>query len=68
MASGVKYSLTLGILAGILELVPFVGPIFAGNLTILITLTNGTPAMALYALGLYSSSAIGKSCFSAGGD
>ncbi len=50
---GVKYSLTLGILAGILELVPFVGPIFAGSLTILITLTNGTPAMALYALGLF---------------
>ena len=50
---GVKYSLTLGILAGILELVPFVGPIFAGSLTILVTLTNGTPIMALYALLLF---------------
>lgn len=50
---GVKYSLTLGILAGILELVPYVGPIFAGSMTILITLTNGTSTMALYALILF---------------
>jgi len=50
---GVKYSLTLGILAGILELVPFVGPIFAGSLTILVTLTNGSASMAFYAFLLF---------------
>ena len=33
---GVKYSLIFGILAGILEMVPFVGPVFVGALAALI--------------------------------
>ncbi|MEE8131446.1 MAG: AI-2E family transporter, partial [Candidatus Paceibacterota bacterium] len=36
---GVKYSLLLGVLAGIFEVVPFVGPIFAGILAFIIAST-----------------------------
>lgn len=36
---GVKYSLLLGVLAGIFEVVPFVGPIFAGLLAFIIAST-----------------------------
>ncbi len=49
---GVKYSLTLGILAGVLELVPFVGPIFSGSMAILVSLTH-SPGLALYVLILF---------------
>ncbi len=38
MALGVKYALILGIIAGILELVPFVGPILSGALAVVIAL------------------------------
>lgn len=44
---GVKYSLLLGILAGVLELIPFVGPIFTGAVSILIALGTST-SLALY--------------------
>src|SRR3989344_1225620 len=37
---GIKYSLILGILAGILEIVPFVGPIFSGAIAFLIALSQ----------------------------
>lgn len=44
---GVKYSLILAIIAGLMELIPVVGPIFAGTLTVMIAMTeSGT-------LGLY---------------
>lgn len=37
---GVKYSLILGILAGLFEIVPFVGPILAGALAFLIAVSD----------------------------
>ena len=44
---GVKYSLFIGILAAIAELVPYVGPIFTGSLAVLIGLSESL------SLGLY---------------
>lgn len=45
----VKYSLILGILAGLLELVPFVGPIFSGSMAMLTALgTSLTLAMYVF--------------------
>src|SRR3989338_1092056 len=41
---GVKYSLVLGILAGILEIVPFVGPIVSGGLAFFIALSQSPSA------------------------
>ncbi len=37
---GVKYALVLGLFAGLLELIPIVGPIFAGALAVLVGLTT----------------------------
>jgi len=44
---GVKYSLILGILAGVLEIVPIVGPIFAGVIAFLVAISES------WTLGLY---------------
>ena len=44
---GVKYSLILGILAGVLEIVPIVGPIFAGVIAFLVAISES------WILGLY---------------
>lgn len=44
---GVKYSLVLGILAGLLEIVPYVGPIFGGLIAFLIAASESLT------LGLY---------------
>jgi len=49
---GVKYSLLLGILAGIFEVVPYVGPIFGGSISVLIAFTD-SPALAVYTLILF---------------
>lgn len=49
---GVKYSLTLGILAGLLELVPFVGPIFAGSIAVLVALGESV-TLGIYVLILF---------------
>ena len=49
---GVKYSLLLGIIAGIFELVPYVGPIFSGSLAVLVGLTHSLP-LAFYTLILF---------------
>lgn len=49
----VKYSLILGILAGILELVPFVGPIFSGSLAMLVALSTSLTS-AFYVLILFT--------------
>ncbi len=49
---GVRYSLILGILAGIFELVPYVGPIFSGSLAVLVALGDSAP-LAFYALILF---------------
>ena len=45
---GVKYALILGIVAGILELVPYVGPIFSGGVAVLVALTTS------FTLGIYT--------------
>jgi len=44
---GVKYSLVLGILAGVLEIVPIAGPVFSGAIAFLVALSES------FALGLY---------------
>lgn len=49
---GVKYSLLLGILAGIFEIVPFVGPIFGGGIAILVALSTSL-TLAVYTLILF---------------
>jgi len=51
---GVKYSLLLGILAAILEIIPYVGPIFTGSLAVLVglgeSLTLGVYAFILFTI------------------
>lgn len=49
---GIKYSLILGILAGILEIVPFVGPIFSGAVAFLVALSQSFSS-AIYVLILF---------------
>lgn len=49
---GVKYSLILGILAGIFELVPYVGPIFSGSIAVLVGLSTSL-STAFYVLILF---------------
>jgi predicted PurR-regulated permease PerM len=49
---GVKYAFVLAITAGLFELVPYVGPIFAGALTVLVAFTQST-TLGLYSLGLF---------------
>jgi predicted PurR-regulated permease PerM len=49
---GVKYSLLLGILAGVMELIPYVGPIFSGGIAVLMGLTVSLK-LALYTLILF---------------
>ena len=44
---GIKYSLILGVLAGTLEIVPIVGPIFAGTVAFLVAISQS------WGLGLY---------------
>ena len=46
---GVSYAPLLGAIAGILELVPFVGPIIAGAVSVLVAL-GGSTALAVYTL------------------
>ena len=49
---GVKYSLILGILAGIFELVPYVGPIFSGSVAVLVAATDSL-TLGVYTLLLF---------------
>lgn len=49
---GVKYSLVIGILAGLLEIIPYVGPIFAGGLAVLLALSDSL-SLGLYTLVLF---------------
>ncbi len=46
---GVKYAVLLGILAAIFEIVPFVGPIISGGLSV-ITALSISPVLAIYTL------------------
>jgi predicted PurR-regulated permease PerM len=49
---GMPFALTLGLLAGLLEYIPNIGPILSAIPALLIALTQST-TMALYVLGLY---------------
>lgn len=51
---GVKYALLLALLATILEVIPFIGPVLAGAVAVLITLSSGGSfASVLLVVGLY---------------
>ena len=49
---GVRYALLLGILAAIMELIPYVGPIFSGGIAVLMGLTVSVQ-LALYTVILF---------------
>ncbi len=49
---GVPYPLLLGVIAGILELIPFVGPIIAGALAVLVALSVSS-VLAIYTLVVF---------------
>ena len=49
---GVKYSLVLGILAGLLEIVPYVGAVFSGLIAFLIA-TSDSSMVGFYVLALF---------------
>ncbi|MCL5733657.1 MAG: AI-2E family transporter [Patescibacteria group bacterium] len=49
---GVKYAVLLGILAAIFEIVPFVGPIISGGLSVLTALSI-SPILAIYTLIMF---------------
>jgi predicted PurR-regulated permease PerM len=49
---GVRYALLLGLLAAVMELVPYVGPIFSGSLAVLMGLTVSAK-LALYTIVLF---------------
>lgn len=49
---GVKYALVLAILAGFMEVIPFIGPVLAAIPAIFFAATE-SPALALFVLGLY---------------
>ncbi len=48
----VEYALLLAIIAGIFEIIPFVGPIFSGGLAVLLAMSNSF-AVAFYVLALF---------------
>jgi len=50
--SGVKYALILAIIAGLFEFVPYLGPLLAGFIAIVLTFLQ-SPLMALWVLILY---------------
>lgn len=45
--------LLIGILAGFLNLIPFLGPIVGGALAVLVALLNGDPAQAIWAVVIF---------------
>lgn len=49
---GIKYSLVLGIFAGLVEIAPFVGPIFSGAMAVIIAFSQSFN-LALYTLILF---------------
>lgn len=49
---GIKYSLVLGLVAGLLEIVPIVGPIFIGALSFLVAVSQSW-TLALYVILLF---------------
>jgi predicted PurR-regulated permease PerM len=60
MLAGVPLALSLGVICGLLEFIPFLGPIIAAVPVILVALTAG-PQLALYAvIMLYMQDALGE--------
>lgn len=49
---GVQFALSLAILAGVLTFIPFIGPLLAGAIAVLVTLAQGA-TLALYVALLY---------------
>ena len=49
---GVEYALLLALLAGLFEIIPFVGPVFSGGVAVLISLSSSL-TVALYTLALF---------------
>jgi len=49
---GVKYALTIAFMAGVLEIIPVIGPITAGLIT-LVLISFQSPLLALGAIGIY---------------
>jgi predicted PurR-regulated permease PerM len=49
---GIRYSFILAITAALFELVPYVGPIFAGSLAVITAMTQST-TLGVYTLGLF---------------
>jgi predicted PurR-regulated permease PerM len=52
-ALGLPYWLLLGVFAGLIEMVPVVGPLLAGGVAILVALTQGWQTAALTAVAVY---------------
>ena len=50
---GVKYSLVLAVLAGLLEVIPFLGPVFAGIVGTLFAFLQGGLSMGLWAAFIF---------------
>lgn len=48
----VEYALLLALIAGIFEIIPFVGPVFSGGVAVLIAMSNSF-AVAFYVLALF---------------
>jgi len=49
---GVEHSFVLGLTTAVLEIIPFVGPVFAGSIAVLIALHNSF-LLALYTVALF---------------
>jgi predicted PurR-regulated permease PerM len=49
---GVKYSLTLAVIAGLFEIIPYVGPWLAGVIAAMVALTQ-SPSLALFVIIFY---------------
>lgn len=49
---GVKFSLTLAVIAGLTEVIPYIGPWLAGTIAVLVALTQ-SPTLALFVLILF---------------
>ena len=50
----VKFALTLGVLAGLLEVIPFLGPVIAALVAVFVAYASGTWQIALVVLAFYT--------------
>src|SRR3546814_4142961 len=56
--------LIIGMVAGVLNLVPFVGPFVGGGLAAIVALFNGNMSQALWAVAISDARRVGKWCVS----